>query len=323
MSTKRLFTALLAFTALTQTGMARAQSPARPPSRIIVPFTPGGASDILARIIAPKLQEAWGHPVVVENKPGGGGHIGVELVAKSGKDSGLLVLSDLGTLAIGPSLQRLTYDLHRDLRPVTIVSFSPYLLVVHPQVPVKNVSELIAYAKANPGKLNYATAGLGTNPHLAGLWFASRLGIDWVYVPSKGGSQALNDMIAGQADVFFNSLFATNPQVKNGKLRLLAVSSPKRLPAYPDTPAVTELIPDFVTGSWQGMLMAGDTPPELVARVNRDVVKALQGGDVRAKLDELGAYPIANTPAEMDRFLRDERERWAKVIRDANLKIEQ
>jgi tripartite-type tricarboxylate transporter receptor subunit TctC len=315
--------ALLVLSVLVQPAAAFAQPTAKQPSRIVVPYTPGGASDILARLIAPKLQEMWGQPVVVENRPGGGGHIGIEFVARSGKDGALLVLTDLGTLAIGPSLQRLAYDLHKDLRPVTIVSFSPYLLVVHPQVPVKSVQELVAYAKANPGKLNYATAGLGTNPHLAGLWFARHLGIDWVYLPSKGGSQALNDMVAGQADVFFNSLFATNPQVKNGKLRLLAVSSPKRLPAYPDTPAVIELVPEFVTGSWQGILMSGETPPEVAARVNQDVVKVLQGGEVREKLSELGANPIANSPAEMDRFLRDERERWATLIRAANLKIEQ
>jgi tripartite-type tricarboxylate transporter receptor subunit TctC len=315
--------ALLVVSLLVQPAAAFAQPSAKPPSRIVVPYTPGGASDILARLIAPKLQEMWGQPVVVENRPGGGGHIGIEFVARSGKDGALLVLTDLGTLAIGPSLQRLAYDLHKDLRPVTIVSFSPYVLVVHPQVPVKSVQELIAYAKANPAKLNYATAGLGTNPHLAGLWFARHLGIDWVYLPSKGGSQALNDMIAGQADVFFNSLFATNPQVKNGKLRLLAVSSPKRLPAYPDTPAVIELVPEFVTGSWQGILMSGETPPEVAARVNQDVVKVLQGGEVREKLSELGANPIVNSPAEMDRFLRDERERWATLIRAANLKIEQ
>jgi tripartite-type tricarboxylate transporter receptor subunit TctC len=315
--------ALLVLSLLVQPAAAFAQPSAKPPSRIVVPYTPGGASDILARLIAPRLQEMWAQPVVVENRPGGGGHIGIEFVARSGKDGALLVLTDLGTLAIGPSLQRLAYDLHKDLRPVTIVSFSPYLLVVHPQVPVKSVQELVAYAKANPGKLNYATAGLGTNPHLAGLWFARQLGIDWVYLPSKGGSQALNDMVAGQADVFFNSLFATNPQVKNGKLRLLAVSSPKRLPAYPDTPAVIELVPEFVTGSWQGILMSGETPPEVAARVNQDVVKVLQGGEVREKLSELGANPIANSPAEMDRFLRDERERWATLIRAANLKIEQ
>jgi tripartite-type tricarboxylate transporter receptor subunit TctC len=195
--------------------------------------------------------------------------------------------------------------------------------VVHPKVPAKSVQELIAYAKANPGKLNYATAGLGTNPHLAGLWFARHLGIDWAFIPSKGGSQALNDMVAGQADVFFNSLFATNPQVKNGRLRLLAVSAPKRLPAYPDTPAVIEFIPEFVTGSWQGLLMSGETPPAVASAVNQDVLKVLQAGDVREKLTELGANPVANTPAEMDRFLRTEHERWAKVIRDANLKIDQ
>jgi tripartite-type tricarboxylate transporter receptor subunit TctC len=315
--------ALLVLSLLVHPAAGFTQPAAKPPSRIVVPYTPGGASDILARLIAPRLQEIWGQPVVVENRPGGGGHIGVEFVARSGEDGALLVLTDLGTLAIGPSLQRLTYDLHKDLRPVTIVSFSPYVLVVHPQVPVKTLQELIAYAKANPGKLNYATAGLGTNPHLAGLWFARHLGIDWVYVPSKGGSQALNDMIAGQADVFFNSLFATNPQIKNGRLRLLAVSSPKRVPAYPDTPAVIELVPEFVTGSWQGILMSGETSPEAAARVNQDVVKVLQGGEVREKISELGANPIANSPAEMDRFLRDERERWAKLIRAANLKIDQ
>ena len=305
---------------------AIAQAPKFPtkPTRIIVPFVPGGSSDILGRLIGASLKDAWGTAPVVENKPGASGAIGAEFVAKAGADGHTLLITDLGTMTILPSLAKnLPFDLHRDLAPVTAVSFSPYMAVITPKHPAKTLKELVDYSKANPGKVNFATAGLGSNPHLAGLQFASAVGIQWVFVPSKGGAQALQDVAGGHADLIFNSTLATAPHVKSGNVRLLAVASPKRSPAYPDAPTIGETVPGFVAGSWQGIFTTGGTPREVVARLHADLVKVLAMPEVREKIHGMGADPIGNTPEDMDRSLREERARWAKVIQDNNLKVEQ
>ena len=305
---------------------AAGQAPKYPakPVRIIVPFTPGGASDILARLLSVSLKEEWGQPVIVENKTGAGGTIGSDAVAKAPADGYTLLVSDLGTMTIMPSLvKNLPYDLHKDLAPVTTLTYSPYLVVVTPKLPPKTLKELVEYSKANPGKLNYATPGLGSNVHLAGLQFATAMGIQWTYIPSKGGAQAMQDVAGGHADLIFNSMLATAPHVKSGSLRLVAVTSPKRVPAYPDAPAISEVVPGFTAGSWQGVLTAGATPKDVVAKINADIVKLLKTPEMKAKIVELGAEPIGNSPAEMDKFLREDRARWAKLIQETGLKLEQ
>jgi tripartite-type tricarboxylate transporter receptor subunit TctC len=303
---------------------AQAQKfPGAKPVRIIVPFAPGGSSDILGRLIAGSLKDAWGQAPVVENKPGASGAIGAEATAKSAPDGTTLLISDLGTMTALPSMVKtLAYDLHKDLAPVTSVSFSPYLIVVNPKLPPKSLQELIAYSKANPGKLNYATAGLGSNPHLAGLQFAKTLGIHWVFIPSKGGAQALQDVAGGHADLLFNSMLATAPHVKSGNVRLVGVTAPKRIEAYPEAVAASELIPGFSAGSWQGVFTTAGTPRDVVAQINADLVKVLNSPEVKDKITGMGAQVIANTPAEMDKFLREDRARWAKVVQEAGLKIE-
>jgi tripartite-type tricarboxylate transporter receptor subunit TctC len=303
---------------------AQAQKYPTKPVRMIVPFVPGGASDILARMLSVTLKEQWGQPVIVENKTGAGGAIGADAVAKAAPDGYTMLLSDLGTMTIMPSLvKKLPYDLHKDLAPVTVVSYSPYLVVVTPKLPPRSLKELVEYSKANPGKLNYATPGLGSNNHLAGLQFAKGMGIEWTYIPSKGGAQAMQDVAGGHADLIFNSMLATAPHVKSGSLRLLAVTSPKRVPAFPDAPAASEILPGFTAGSWQGVLTTGGTPPELAAKINADIVKLLKTPEMKAKIIELGADPIGNSPAEMDKFLREDRARWAKLIQETGLKLEQ
>jgi tripartite-type tricarboxylate transporter receptor subunit TctC len=209
-------------------------------------------------------------------------------------------------------------DLQRDYAPVTIVSYSPHLFCVHPSVPANNVKAVIALAKAQPGKLNFATAGQTTAPHWAGILLASRYGIDWTYIPGKGGAQAVLDVASGQADVLFNGMLATLPYVKSGKLKLIAITSAKRNAALPDAPTFAESgVPDFVTGSWQGILAPGKTPPEIVARLQAETHRILFTPDIKEKLAGQGADPMGTTPAETAEFMRRERERMAKLIKDS------
>ncbi len=292
--------------------------------RLIVPYTAGGSSDILGRLLSASLKDAWGQSPIVENKTGAAGMLGNDYVAKSTPDGHTLVVTDLGTLTIGPSIiKNMLFDLHKDLAPVTTISFSPYMVVVSPKLPIRTLKEVIDYSKANPGKLNVVTSGIGSNPHLAALQVATALGLNWTFIPSKGGAQALQDIAGGHADLLFNSMLATAPHVKNGNARLIAVTSAKRISAYPDAPAVSELIPDFTAGSWQGVLTTGGTPRDIVAKINADIVKQLNTPEMKERITGFGADVIANTPEQMDTFLRADRERWVKVIKDSGLKIEQ
>lgn len=290
---------------------------------IVVPYTPGGASDVQARLIGQKLSKLWGQPVVIENKPGASAAIGMQYVARSTPDGYTLVVSDLGTLTISPSFRKLPYDLEKDFATISILTYSPYLLTAHPATPFNTLKELIDYAKANPTKLNYGTSGLGTNPHLAGKLFASRLGLDWTDVPSKGGSQTIQDVISGQLDLQFNSVFSTASHVKSGKLKALAVSSEKRLPDMPNLPAINEILPGFVAGGYQGMFAPAATPAPVVSKINADVVKVLNMPDIKERFAGLGANPTGGTPEEMRKFLREDRDRWAKLIKQLNLKLEE
>ena len=251
-------------------GAAAAQGYPSKPIHIVVPFAAGGTSDILARFISPKLTEAWGQPVIVENRTGANGNVAAEFVAKSAPDGYTVMLGDIGALSIAPSVYpTLPFDPVKDFSAVVMVSYSPHILAVHPSVPVSNVKELIAYAKARPGQLNFAISGTGGAPHLAGIEFQQRTGVNWTYIPYKGGSQAVLDVVAGQANVLFNGMLATYGQVKNGKLKALGVSSAKRVAAAPDLPTVAEQgLPGFETGSWQGVVAAAGTPRDIVAKLN-------------------------------------------------------
>ena len=234
--------ALLAAAALVASTTALGQPFPSKPIRIIIPYGAGGTSDILARGIAPKLQEALGQPIVVENKPGANGNVGAEFVAKSAPDGTTVLLADIGALAISPSVYpKLPFDVAKDFTPIVMISYSPHVVAVHPSVPVQNLKELIAYAKANPDKLNFAISGVGGAPHLAGIEFAARTGVKWAYIPYKGGAPAVADTVGGQANVVFNGMLATWPSVTGGKLRALAVTSAQRVSSAPDTPTVAEL----------------------------------------------------------------------------------
>ena len=313
--------AALAILAAICAGPAEAADPAYPvkPIRMIIANVAGGTSDILARVIGAKLTESWGQQIIVDNRPGASGLIGNELLVKAPPDGYTLLMADFGSTTTTVLMHgKAAIDLQRDYAPVTIVSYSPHLFCAHPSVPANNVKAVIALAKAQPGKLNFATAGQTTAPHWAGILLASRYGIDWTYIPGKGGAQAVLDVASGQADVLFNGMLATLPYVKSGKLKLIAITSAKRNAALPDAPTFAESgVPDFVTGSWQGILAPGKTPPEIVARLQAETHRILFTPDIKEKLAGQGADPMGTTPAETAEFMRRERERMAKLIKDS------
>jgi len=317
---RRTFLALAAFTFA---AAAFAQYPNKS-IRIIVPYPPGGTSDILARAVGQKLQEAWGQPIVVENKPGATGNIGADFVAKSPPDGYTLLLADIGSLAIAPSVfTTLPFDPVKDFAPVIMVAYSPHILAAHPSVAAKDVKELIALAKAKPGSLNFAISGIGGANHLAGIDFAMRSGIQWTYIPYKGGSQAITDVMGGQAQVLFNGMLATYPAVKDGKLKALAISSGKRFPAAPDLPTVAESgFPGFETGSFQGIVAPANTPKEIVTLLHATVTKILATPEMRERLEKAGAEVRPQSPEQFGQFIASEKARWAKVVKESGAKFD-
>jgi tripartite-type tricarboxylate transporter receptor subunit TctC len=309
--------------AMTAGAPAYAQQYPTKPIRFLVAYPPGGTSDILARIIGAKLTESWKQQVIVDNRSGASGNIAAELTARAAPDGYTLLLTDVGNLVIGSILfQKLSFDVLRDFQPVTMVSYSPHLLLTHPKLPAKTTEELIAYAKANPGKLNFPTA-LGGAPHVAGIAFAQRTGINWVYVPTKGGAQSTQAILTGEGDVFFLGILQTLAHVKSGRLKLIAVSSDQRLSNLPSTPTVAETLPGFVTGSWQGILAPPKMPRDLLAKLNTEIARILQLPDVKQTLESQGTTPIANSPDDAKKWFVSERQRWVGVIKESGFKLEQ
>jgi tripartite-type tricarboxylate transporter receptor subunit TctC len=286
------------------------------PVRCIV----GPGPDALARVIGQKLGEAWGHPVVVDQRGGGGGTISAEVVARAPAD-GYTVLLATGTHLILPSLYKVPYDMQKDFAPVTLVASTPFILAVHPAVPVKSVSELVQLAKAKPGALNYGTGGSGTPPHLATELFKSMTGVNMVHVPYKTVAAAITDLMAGQLQVMFTVGPAGLPQVRAGKIRGIAVSTAKRSSFVSELPSVAEAgLAGFDVFGWNGILAPAKTPPAVIAKFHAGVVNALKLTDVQQRLEGLGFEPVGNTPDEFGRFIRADIERWAKVIKTANVK---
>jgi tripartite-type tricarboxylate transporter receptor subunit TctC len=303
---------------------AFAQSYPSKPIRLIVPYAAGGTSDILARQIGPKLTEAWNQPVVVENKTGANGNVGADFVAKSAPDGYTLLLTDVGGLVISASVYpQLPFNPSKDFSPVIMVAYSPHVLAVHPSVKATNVKELIALAKANPGKLNFAVSGIGGAPQLAGIEFAQRTGVQWTYIPYKGGSDAVAGVVGAQAEVLFNGMLATWPSVTSGRLRALAISSPQRLAAAPDTPTVAEQgLPGFETGSFQGIVGPAGIPKDTVARLNGELVRVLNTADMKERLAKLGTEVRSGTPESFGGWLTTEQAKWAKVVRESRVKFD-
>lgn len=292
------------------------------PVRIVVPYPPGGSSDIIARAIGNLVSETLKQSVIVDNKPGANGNLGADLVAKSAPDGYTLLLCDVGALAISPSVYpKLPLDPSKELRGVTMLAYSPHLLVVHPSVPVNNLKELVALSKQKD--LNFAVSGTGGAPHLAGVALASAVGARWQYVPYKGGSQAITDTVGGQTQVMMNGMLATYPHVQSGKLKLLAVSKRSRMPLIGDVPTIAEQgVPNFESGSWQGVLAPKGTPDAIVQKLNAALVTAIRNPEVRGRLAGQGAEVVTMTPAEQDQFFANERKRWAQVVTAGNIKAE-
>lgn len=292
------------------------------PIRLVVPYPPGGSSDIIARAIGNLVAETLKQSVIVDNKPGANGNLGADLVAKSAPDGYTLLLCDVGALAISPSVYpKLPLDPSKELRGVTMLAYSPHLLVVHPSVPANNLKELVALSKQKD--LNFAVSGTGGAPHLAGVALASAVGARWQYVPYKGGSQAITDTVGGQTQVLMNGMLATYPHVQSGKLKLLAVSKRTRMPLIGDVPTIAEQgVPNFESGSWQGVLAPKGTPDAIVQKLNAALVTAIRNPEVRGRLAGQGAEVVTMTPGEQDQFFANERKRWAQVVTSANIRAE-
>jgi tripartite-type tricarboxylate transporter receptor subunit TctC len=304
-------------------GFAVAQEYPTRPIRFIVPYPPGGGTDVVARILNEPLAIELHQSIIIDNRGGAAGNVGTDLAAKSPAD-GYNILFTLSSHTINPKLyDKLPFDVEKDFVPVSLAALIPQILVVHPSVPVHNVAELIALAKANPGKLNYASVGTGSPGHIAGELFKLKTGVDIVHVPYKGGGPAVVDTIGGQVQMLFVSMPAAWQHVKAGKLRAIAVTSAKRSVAAPDVPTVAESgIPDYVVDSWYGALAPAKTPPAVIARLNAAFVKVLDNPQVKERLLAQGAEAAASTPAEFDRLIKDELQKWEYVIRAANIKPE-
>jgi tripartite-type tricarboxylate transporter receptor subunit TctC len=294
------------------------------PIKLIVPFPAAGTTDILARAAAQKLTESLGQAVVVDNRPGAGGNIGSDLVAKSAPDGYTLLMGTVGTHAINPSLYaKMPYDHIKDFVPVVLVAGVPNVLVVNLDLPVNSVADLIKLAKAKPGTINFASSGSGTSIHLSGELFKTMAGVDMTHVPYKGSSPALTDVMGGQVQVMFDNLPSSLALIKAGKLRAIAVTSMTRAPALPNVPTINESgLPGFEASSWFGVLAPAGTPAAIVARINAEVNKWLQSADAREKLLAQGAEAAGGSPEQFAAFIRSETEKWAKVVKASGAKVD-
>ncbi len=303
-------------------GNALAQNYPNRPIRIVVVSTPGGSVDTMARVVGPKLAERWGQQVIVDNRPGAGGAIAAELVARSPADGYTLIMGTVASLATNVSLRKsLPYDPVRDFAPITLVATQNLMLLIHPSIPAKSVKELVALAKRQPGQLSFASAGNGTGGHLSGELFKLLAGIDMLHVPYKGVAPALIDVISGQVSMTFASILSGHPHARSGKLRALAVTGAKRSPAVPELPTMIEAgVKGYESATWYGLLAPAGTPPDIVAKLNAEVVSILKQPETHERLSKEGADPVGNTPAEFGKFIRSEIAKWGKVIKAAGIK---
>ena len=304
--------------------LAQSTYPAKP-IRLIVPFTPGGSTDILARAIGQELTRAWGQSVIIENVPGAGGSIGADKVAKASPDGYTLLMGHIGTLAVNPSLYpKLPYDPVKDFAPVAWVARVPNVLVVHPSVKANTAKELLALAKSQPGRLNYGSGGNGSAANLATEYLKMQTGISLLHIPYRGTAPAVTDLLGGQIQVLFTGAPAVIGQIKNGQLRALAVSSPKRLDALPDLPTMAEVtgIKDFEADQWYGVVAPAGTPRDIVTRLNAQINQSLGSADIRARLSSEGAIATPSTPETYGQLIVREIARWKPVIQSGRVKAD-
>jgi tripartite-type tricarboxylate transporter receptor subunit TctC len=300
--------------------VARAQSyPARP-VKLVAPFPPGGSIDIAARLIGQWLTERLGQQVVVENRPGAGGNVGSEAAIHSPPDGYTLLLCSVANAISASLYEKLNYDFAQDIAPVAAISRAPNVMVVNPSVPANTVPEFIAYAKANPGKINMASSGVGTSIHMSGELFKLMTGVTMQHVPYRGSAPMLTDLLAGEVQIAFDNLQPSIPHIKAGKLRALAVTTATRSDALPDVPTIADFVPGYEASTWNGVSAPKNTPAEIVDRLNKEINAGLADATLKARLAEMGAWPLPGSPADARKLVADEIEKWAKVVRAANLK---
>ena len=318
----RLVSVLAAAIALSAPA-AHAQTYPAKSVRIIVPFSPGGATDIVARILGQKLNDTWGQTVIVDNRAGASGNIGAELAAKAAPDGYTLFMTSGSIIAANQYMfKRLGWNPDKDLVPITMAASGPQVIAVHPSFRARNVKEFIALAKGNPKSINFGSAGIGTQTHLAAENFIHTAGIDVIHIPYKGESVALIDLMAGHIFFVTPNLSAAIGFVQQGKLRALAITSKTRSAQLPDVPPVAETLPGFENLGWFGLMAPAGTPKAVIDKVYQDAAKALQAPDIRKRFEEIGMVPVGNPPDDFDRRIREERQQWARVIRERKLQVE-
>jgi len=291
--------------------------------KMIVPFPPAGATDIIGRVVAQKLSDRWGQPVVVENKPGAGGTIGSEQAARATADGYTILMSTVSTHAIGPSLSKLPYDAVKDFAPISLVADSANVLVVSPKLGVNSLREFIALAKKQPGVLTFASSGNGTNPHLTGELFKLMAGIDLTHVPYKGTALSIPDLANGGVSSLFDITVSAMPPIKAGQVKPLAVTSAKRAAALPDLPTMAEAgVPGFESSAWFGLFAPAGTPRELINRIHQEVVIVLKDPELRQRFANAGADPVGNTPEQFAAVIKADTEKWARVIKAGNIRVQ-
>lgn len=320
----RFFISISLAVALLLPSLSSAQTGPYPnrPIKFIVPITPGGSNDVLARIIAQKLTELWGQPVVVENRPGAGMNLGADTVAKSAPDGYTWLLGANNIFVTNPHMGKMPFDVFKDLTPITQVATVPFVLVVNPAVPAKNMAELVNYAKRNPGKLNYGSSGNGSPQHLASEMLNFGAGIQTQHVPYKGAIPAITDLLGGRIQFFIGAVNSLLPHIKDGKLRALAGAGGQRFAAFPDLPAMAETVPGVALDVWLGVFMPAGVSKDIVSKVNADIARVLQLPEVKANLAGQGIEGVTGTPEALAATIREDHARWGKVIREANIKAD-
>ena len=305
-------------------GAALAQAYPNRPVRIVVPWPPGQATDIAARVVAEKLQQQLGQPFVADNRPGAGGSIGTDAVAKASPDGYTLLAASSGPISIMPNLQKIPYDPLKDLQPVSLIAMAPFALVTHPSFPAKNAAEFVALVRANPDKYTFSSSGTGATAHLVSELFNSMAGLKARHVPYKGSAPALSDLMGGQIDYALETVASLAGHIKAGRLKALGVTSGKRTAALPDVPTLAEAanIPGYDIGAWIGYAAPPGTPKEVTAKLSAEIAKAMQAPDLKERYLSLGMDPASNTPEEMASFLRSEQARYGSIIKNANIKVE-
>jgi tripartite-type tricarboxylate transporter receptor subunit TctC len=317
----KLFAYLLALSS----ALAWAQDYPSKPVRMVVGFPPGGGTDVVARILQPRLTELLGQTIVIDNRPGATGTVAAGQVAKSTPDGYTIMMGHVSVNAIAPSLfANLPYDVNRDFAPIALAASVPHLVVVHPSLPVTTLKELVAYLKAQPGKLTYPSAGNGSMPHLAGEVFQAMAGVKMVHVPYKGSGQSMQDLLGGQHLVAFDTMPASAPHVRSGKLRAVAVSTAQRVPSFPEVPTAEEAgVPGYVVTTWYGLFAPAGTPTPIVSRLHAEMVKAMQTPDVRARLEGIGADgSVSRSPEEFAALVRADTVRYAKIVKEIGIRID-